>query len=147
MCLQKSSADFRQDTHQSNYRPSDMVGNHGAQRNPHGQQEQDAALIGCYSNTYQQTPSSRGQTTAGLIPLELAALISKAGHSVSSLQTSFITYDICTICGRRSWMVEYASISVTLASGWGCLSDHKNLIIVRFLQSSDYSGDHASTMM
>lgn len=77
-----------------------MVGNHGAQPNPHGQQEQDAALIGCYSNTYQQTPSSRGQTPAGLIPLELAAIISKAGHSVWSLQTSFITSDICTICGR-----------------------------------------------
>lgn len=77
MCLQKSSADFRQDTHQSNYHPSDMVGNQGAQRNPHGQQEQDAGLIGCYSNTYQQTPSSRGQTTAGLIPLELAASLAK----------------------------------------------------------------------
>lgn len=85
MCLQKSSADFRQDTHQSDYQPSDMAGNHGAQPNPHGQQEQDAALIGCYSNTYKQTPSSRGQTPAGLIPLELAAIISKARQVSKSL--------------------------------------------------------------
>lgn len=28
-----------------------------------------------------------------------------------------------------------------------CLHDHKNLIVVRFLQSSDYLGDHANTVM
>lgn len=111
MCLQKSFAESRQDTHQIHYQPSDMVGNHGAWRNPHRQHEQDTALFGCYSSTYKQTPNSRGHAPAGLISLELAAII-----RLATLQNSFRTSDISTICGRWSWVLEYASISVTTAN-------------------------------
>lgn len=106
MCLQKSSAEFRQDTHQIDYQPPDMVGNHRFSVIHTGSTSKTLHSL-AVTATHKQTANSRGQT---------AANISKAGHSVWSLQTSFRTSGISTICGRWSWMLEYASISVTSAS-------------------------------